>query len=537
MRQQLKSTGMAGVAAACSILLSVGGLVLRWWMLRMQTAGVEADKVKVARVWQQVVGDAQARRGLQQAEVLSATAATSSREPLRCTGSDPSSSESSVQARRSGAVVRHMCPAQEPDHKRQVAVTCLDQLYFQAAVVAPMFIVKVRKWAAGSAGSLPARRRAPLGLGGQADAPPLVRSGQPDHEVEWAPLLDPEQATHDAIQKCHGDPSRVINIVRQVIVFDSVDDQLQCLEELRGDGDVSVVAICNRQTVATESTGYVKPCIRVYLTLNTACAQEMAVSGHVCQLELVLEPIWRVFDPATQLRYRTYRECVYAQSHGLSCMGRWFAARRRGGYTARDATAGALSSSNRVYPQESESLKAVEGWRTGLAREMAATGSMMEEGRSSVDVGWNSSLRPEGVGTQGGGTGREPQGAELDVPADDGSADGAGDEGASAANAMHERVSREQVEEFFGCSGAACGTVARGRGYEMEASGEGSHNEVVWAKGRCGFAALLLERLVQGHVEISNVYFAAGLDARLRYLGVRGRWGWGWQGTRRARGV
>ena len=88
-------------------------------------------------------------------------------------------------------------------------------------------------------GSLPAWRRAPRGPGGHADAPPLVRSDQPEHEadVDWAPLLDPEQAAHDAIQKCHGDPSRVINIVRQVIVFDSFDDQLQCLEELRGDAE------------------------------------------------------------------------------------------------------------------------------------------------------------------------------------------------------------------------------------------------------------------------------------------------------------
>ena len=529
VRQQLKSTEIAGAAAACSILLSVGWLVLRWMMLRMQTARVGADKVKVEREWQLLVRDAQACSVLQQGEALSATPATSSRETLRNTGSDPSSSDSSVRARRSGAVLRHMCPAQEPGLDRQVAVTCLDQLYFQAAVVAPMFIVKVRKWAAGSAGSLPAWRRAPRGPGGHADAPPLVRSDQPEHEadVDWAPLLDPEQAAHDAIQKCHGDPSRVINIVRQVIVFDSFDDQLQCLEELRGDADVTVVGIVNRQTVATESNGYVKPCIRVYVTLNTACAQEMAVSGHVCQLELILEPIWRVFDPATQHRYRTYRECVYAQRPGLWWMGRWFAARRRGGNTGRDATAGFLAGRNRVCPQESEGVRAVEGWRTGLARGMAATGSMVEEGRSSVDVGWNGSLRPEGIGAQDGGSGTAPKGVELAVLTHDGPAHGAGNEGASATNAMHERVSREQVEEFFGCLRTVGGAGAGGGGYEMATSGEGSHNEVVWTSSRCGFAALLLERLVEGHVMISNVYFAAGLDARLRYLGLCWAMRWG----------
>lgn len=495
VRQYLKSTGSAAAAAACAILLSVGGLVLRWWMLRKQMGRVEADKVKVERAWQALVSDAQARSVMQQAEVLSATPASSSVEPLR-----------------------HTCPAQEPGLDRQVAVTCLDQLYFQAAVVAPMFIVKVRKWAAGSAGSLPARRRAPVGPGGGVDAPRLVRGDQPD--VDWAPLLDPEQATHDAIQKCNGDPSRVVNIVRQVIVFDSMDDQLRCLEELRGDGDVRVVGIINRQRVAAESTEYVKPCIRVYVTLNTACAEEMAVSGHVCRLELILKPIWSVFDPATQSRYQTYRDCVYSHSPRLSCMGRCFAARRRGGGMPEDATAGALNSSNRIYPQESAGFRAVGGWGTGgSARRMAATGSMMEEGISMVDAGWNSSLLPEGGGTQSEGNGAEQRGAGLDGRTHDGPAHGAGNDGASVtADAMHERVSREQVEEFFGCSSTACGAGGGGGGYEMGASGEGRHNEVVWTKARCGFAALLSERLVEGQVVISNVYFAASLDARLRYL-------------------
>ena len=525
LRQKLRSTGIAGATSACSILLAMGGLVLRWWVLRIHMARVEPDKAKVEEVWAQLVRDAQARSVLQQVEVLIGTPATTSGEPLRYPGSDPSSSVSSV--RRGVDVLRHMCLAQEPGlarqppADRQVTVTCLDQLYFQAAVVTPMFIVKVRKWAACAAGSLPARRRAPTGPGGLTDSPPLVRSDQPQHEADFdcAPMLDPVQATHDAILKCHGDPSRMINIVREVIVFDSFDDQLQCLEELRGDADVTVVGIINRQPLATEVTEYVKPCIRVYVTLNTAGAQEMAVSGHICQLDLILKPIWRVFvDPATQSRYRTYRECVYAQTPGVSCVGRWFAARRCGRGTARDAPAGCLSLSNRVYPQEANSLEAVEGRRTGLARGMAANGSMMEEGRSIVDVGWNRSLRPEGVGTHGGNTGMELQGAELQVLTCDGPAGRAGNEGEGAFNTMHERVSREQIEDFFGCSGVECGAGASSGGCAIQTFGEGRHNKVVLTKGSCGFAALLLDRLVEGHETISNVYFAAGLDDRLRYI-------------------
>lgn len=58
----------------------------------------------------------------------------------------------------------------------------------------------------------------------------------------------------------------------------------------------------------------------------------------------------------------------------------------------------------------------------------------------------------------------------------------------------------------------------------MEASRGSDCNDLLGPCGQCDFSALLLRRLVEGHVLISNIYFAASLDPRLRYQGPRGGW-------------
>ena len=54
-------------------------------------------------------------------------------------------------------------------------------------------------------------------------------------------------------------------------------------------------------------------------------------------------------------------------------------------------------------------------------------------------------------------------------------------------------------------------------GDQVEASRGSDCSDVTGPCGQCDFSALLLQRLVEGHVLISNIYFAASLDSRLRY--------------------
>lgn len=53
----------------------------------------------------------------------------------------------------------------------------------------------------------------------------------------------------------------------------------------------------------------------------------------------------------------------------------------------------------------------------------------------------------------------------------------------------------------------------------MEASRGSDCSDLLGPCGQCDFSALLVQRLVEGQVLISNIYFAASLDPRLRYQG------------------
>jgi len=480
LRRYVKSWGIAAATTVACILLPLAVLLVRWWMLRTQKKTVEVDKAKVAEAWLRLMSDAQTRTALQQAEALTGTPPGASLEAIQRVSSASSSSNSTFRVRASGAVLRHMYPAGCPSPSEQGAVNCLDQLYFQAAVVAPMFVAKVQQWASVSAGSILAKPRAALCPGEGVDARALVRQGEAAKQarLDWAPLRDPEQAIHDAIQKFDGDASRVVNLVHQVIVFDHARDQLRCLQGLCDDWDVNVVEVINRQAVTNETDEYIKPCIKVYVTLNTPCAQDLVVSGHVCQLELILKEMWDIFDPPTEDRYRTYRGCVYLHrpvSPGISSCRYWLqrAGRSLGLYARQGSRAARLSSGNQVHAERPSDRDSQQG----LARGEAEMVSMMEEGySSSVDVGWSGS----GVQEAGGSmmawsttrTSAEHQEAgwelQLEDVDDDGGTcrrgpwtrsagddgeqlPGAGQGGKDAPEVACAPAARDDVEEYFGC--------------------------------------------------------------------------------------
>jgi len=61
------------------------------------------------------------------------------------------------------------------------------------------------------------------------------------------------------------------------------------------------------------------------------------------------------------------------------------------------------------------------------------------------------------------------------------------------------------------CWTAANGSAANGRGEQRRTEG-----------AQCKLSELLSQRLVDGHVFINNIYFAAALDHRLRYFFIDG---------------
>jgi hypothetical protein len=303
-------------ASVASLVLVMGVQACYFYWSRAQQREVEKDKARVEKAWLHLLSSPQTRSALRQ--VLSLT------DEISSSRQRTSSSMHSLKM-SSNLGIFHTDPKAGldcSDAQDVVPTKCMDQLYFQAAVISPSLIAKVQQWVSLSARSTPVIPSSASSASAH-DAPlsSRVDNRAPQMAFYLPPLglLDPTLATRDAILKYRGDPSRVVNLVHQVVVCDDVASQERCLKSLRDDGEVDIVGLINRQIVHHELREYEKPCITVYVKFNTPFAHDMAVSGHICELELILRPMWNVFeDQGLQLRYNAYRECLYLLQGSLS---------------------------------------------------------------------------------------------------------------------------------------------------------------------------------------------------------------------------
>jgi len=236
---------------------------------------------------------------------------------------------------------------------RVPAVECLDQLYFQvppslsrnsndthpifpntnardtdsvtgctltvtcvkAVVVAPMFQRKVLGWAHLSGALMQGAGDARCGNGNAGD-------------VDWSKLI---KSSDDAVSKVseqyNGAPQYLVDLVRNRLIFDSVDAQYRCLTSICQDPSVVVVRVantqhCDKRQAPNRVTGtFQKPAVTVYFVLTTPEAVDMGVSGHVMELELVLHQIWVLFQSDhAHYSYVAYRRALLSEQNAST---RW----------------------------------------------------------------------------------------------------------------------------------------------------------------------------------------------------------------------
>lgn len=85
--------------------------------------------------------------------------------------------------------------------------------------------------------------------------------------------------------------SRLVDICRQCIIFNNLDDLSSCLEALATDSDIRVVRVKNRLHTmydASASGGYRD--VAVNLCITSPKSVELGVDGHVCEMQLILRP-------------------------------------------------------------------------------------------------------------------------------------------------------------------------------------------------------------------------------------------------------
>ena len=98
------------------------------------------------------------------------------------------------------------------------------------------------------------------------------------------------------------DVSRLVDLCRQSIYFESIANIITCLAAICGDKDVALARVRNRLDPSfdsSQSAGYRN--LAINLRLVSSEATRLGVEGHVCEIQLLLASMAVI--KVTSLRY------------------------------------------------------------------------------------------------------------------------------------------------------------------------------------------------------------------------------------------
>ncbi|EKX53531.1 hypothetical protein GUITHDRAFT_100517 [Guillardia theta CCMP2712] len=186
-------------------------------------------------------------------------------------------------------------------------VKSLDQLYAQAILVYPLFLRKVQHIAHIAGGYFAGR--------GEDGAASYISwreaAGKPEEEakIKWAGLKGSTRAVEKIVRSYGGDVSKLVDVVREAIVFDSLQDLSVAVQAITRDSEIRVMRIKNRFDEAYDargSAGYRD--VAINLCVVGEESGRVGVSRHVCELQLVLRSFMKLRNASGHKRYVSFRD-------------------------------------------------------------------------------------------------------------------------------------------------------------------------------------------------------------------------------------
>ena len=138
-----------------------------------------------------------------------------------------------------------------------------------------------------------------------------VERGGPEvmARVAWCKLKSRQRALEKVWRVYGGDVSRLADVCRQAIAFDTPRDLLVCLRAVVSDQDVTIRRVKNSLRTghnAAATAGY--RMVMVNLSVVTDSTRRLGANIHVCELQLLLRQFAALKSESGHKRYCVFRD-------------------------------------------------------------------------------------------------------------------------------------------------------------------------------------------------------------------------------------
>jgi len=214
-----------------------------------------------------------------------------------------------------GSFLNQIFQSPKEEGKEENRITSLFQVYAQAFGLEVLLRNKVQYWALLTGGSFPTSSGDFVRWDRAKEDQKLQRT------LVFGELKNRTRAIEKVLRFYEGDVSKLLDVCRQMICFDSIEDLSHCLAVMRQDNEVQVVRVKNRM----DPDGNQKSCkvyagyrdVALNLRFRTDEAETLGIDGHVCEVRLVFIDLARMMQGVEGLQ-RHERYVAYRNSKGTS---------------------------------------------------------------------------------------------------------------------------------------------------------------------------------------------------------------------------
>jgi hypothetical protein len=135
-----------------------------------------------------------------------------------------------------------------------------------------------------------------------------VKGGELENCIKWGCVKTVQRAKEKVQRSYCEDVSRLVDLCRQSIIFESPGDISACLAAIATDPAVSLARIKNRlnpQYDAAKSAGYRD--VAINLRMVGQEARNLNLDEHVCEVQLILKAFAELKNDSGHSRYVAFR--------------------------------------------------------------------------------------------------------------------------------------------------------------------------------------------------------------------------------------